>query len=100
MVVAARKRFGTALGAAEMQTQITFLDVERLRREAFRFTLRPPHDPARSAGLRYWDVVVDPDNVESFCDTLARSVEEAAAHPEIAGIHIDPFVAVVGTTCP
>src|ERR1700722_7432424 len=76
-----------------MQNQITFLDVERLRREAFRFTLRPPYDPASAAALRSWDVVVDPDAVDSFCDMLANSVRDATAHPSVAGIHIDPFVA-------
>ena len=79
--------------AAKVQEQITFLNVERLRREAFRFTLQPPHDPARAATLRSWDVDVDPEIIDSFSDMLAHSVEKAVANPEIPGIHFDPFVA-------
>jgi hypothetical protein len=76
-----------------MQNQITFLDVERLRREAFRYTLRPPYDPANSATLRSWDVVVDPDTVDSFCEMLATSVKDATERPGTPGIQVDPFVA-------
>lgn len=75
-----------------MRTQLTFLDVARIGRDTYRYTLRPPHDPTRAAALKVWDVVVDPETVFSLCGMISQAVDEATAHPESPGIHYDPFV--------
>jgi hypothetical protein len=75
-----------------MRTQLTFLDVARVRPDTYRYTLRPPHDAARAASLKVWDAVVDPETVLSLCGMISQAVEDAAARPEAPGIHYEPFV--------